>query len=263
MKLLILSFLLLSSKLFASDCIPMPDSNAKVLHCVSQLSSYPRPVHFYIPKNLNGEGSVSLFIHFHGHNLEGWNHFNPKFGDYGQYLIESKASGALVIPESLGNCKTYDQFFIEKSRADLFISEVESIVEELAGSRPNSLHLSGHSGAYRVLNRLIEYYPQVESLGLFDATYGAVPNIVKWVKQKSQGLEDFLFFNAYVEGPRATALPGSLFLKKEFLDLNQLDNQIVFIPVSAPQSESVLDQHFNLLKRSSLAKFFEFASRKP
>lgn len=265
MKTLILITLLLAATLaWAQDpqCLPLADSSDQILHCKILLETYPEAVHFYIPKKLDAEKPLQLLAHFHGHNLAGYNHFDPRFGDYGSYLLKAEINAVLVIPESQGNCKTYDVFFANKERTAKFFNQVESVIANLTQMKIEKLALSGHSGAYRVLNVLMgqanagaEFLSKINGLGLFDATYGATPQIVTWVKAKAALGENFIFFNSYVTGPRATAEEGSLALYKQLKEIST--ENIFFVPVAGAASESVLDQHFNLLKRGSLNNFWE------
>jgi hypothetical protein len=263
----LLSILLTSTFLFSAEinCVPLPDSNEDMLHCKTKINSYPEVIHFYIPQHLSSNLPLQLFTHFHGHNLAGYDHFSKIYGDYGSYLLSSNANAVLIIPESLGNCTTYDNFFADQVKAEQFFLEIENEVESMTSKKINSLALSGHSGAYRVLNRLIGYTNKglgllklVSAVGMFDATYGPTPEINKWTKNNSDQKNNFLFYDAFVTGSNATAEDGSLALKKQFKDLSP--DKIIFISVLGHDSESVLDQHFNILKRGSLTSFWKRAS---
>lgn len=114
--------------------------------------------------------------------------------------------------------------------------------------------LSGHSGAYRVLNRLAGYALKnlisFSAIGLFDASYSETPDIKNYVKAN-----DILFYSAFVTGPRATTEEISRLLMKELSGEN-----IYFVPVEGESNESLLEQHFLVLKRGSLEEFFSKAS---
>lgn len=228
-----------------SACVPESDSNASVIHCKVKLDDYPRPVHFYYPVN----HSAHYFVHFHGHNLEGYSHFDKRWGNYGQYLLSAKSDAVLVLPESTGNCTTYDAFFADPIRTKKFFDEVEN---EIGGAE--LIGLSGHSGAYRVLNRLAGYANKEllspKAIGLFDATYGNTSEITRYVQTKS-----ILFIDAFVTGPKATTEDLSRALMKQLKGDN-----VFFVPVKGGSSESLLDQHFMVLKRGGLETFFAKAS---
>lgn len=262
-----LIFILFSAQLFSSefDCERLPDSSAEILHCKGYSKFYPQAIHFYIPQNLNSTKKMHLFVHFHGHNIKGYDHFSKDYGNYGSFLLDSMANAVLVIPESLGKCTTYEFFFADQKRTAQFFLEIKNNVEGMTLEKINSIALSGHSGAYRVLNRLLgysnlgqEHLIDVKALGMFDATYGATPEIVKWVNDESYKNHDYLFYNAFVTGSKATAEEGSLALEKQFKNLSA--EKIFFIPVLGPDSEGLTLQHFNILKRGSLTDFWKRAS---
>jgi hypothetical protein len=114
--------MIVSLKLHADDsfggCLKLINENEDYTHCLSKVPTYPEPVHIYIPKKLDRTKPINLNIHFHGHNLAGYNHFDKKYGDYGDFLSKGNSNSVLVIPESKGNCATYDNFF--KSNEDSF-----------------------------------------------------------------------------------------------------------------------------------------------
>jgi len=228
-----------------SECIPQNDSNAEFTHCLLKIENYPRPIHVYFSSN----HSQKYFVHFHGHNLEGYSHFDKRWGNYGQYLQSSKSDAVLIVPESEGKCATYDSFFSDALRTKKFFLELESELNlsELIG-------LSGHSGAYRVLNRLSGYANKnllsFSAIGLFDATYSETPEIKTYVKSNN-----ILFYDAFVTGPQATTEDHSRALMKDLKG-----TKIFFVPVEGGNQESLLEQHFMVLKRGSLEEFFSKAS---
>jgi hypothetical protein len=237
----------------AFACTPEADSSAVLLHCKVKLKSYPQPVHFYIPENADG----NFAVHFHGHNLEGYNHFDKRFGDYGLYLSESKVTFSLIIPESLGKCSTYDTFFADQKRTEDFFAEAAEFLKTETGFAGHPVALSGHSGAYRVLNKLSAYANESDSVlssikgvGLFDAVYGDIPKIEQWVLSKKN--QSFVFYSSFVTGNKATTEDLNLQLMKKLKGDN-----IYFMPVKGENQESLLDQHFMILKRGSLEQFWK------
>lgn len=228
-----------------ADCLPEADSTAEMTHCKIKVGDYPRPVHLYFSQ----PHSEKYFVHFHGHNLEGFSHFDKRWGDYGQYLLNSKADAVLVVPESEGKCSTYDTYFADPIRTKNFFDELEKETNTsvLVG-------MSGHSGAYRVLNRLSAYANKnllsFKAIGLFDATYSDTPEIKTYVREKKIFLMD-----AFVTGPQATTEDLSRELMKELHD-----QKTFYVPVIGEKGESLLEQHFMVLKRGSLEVFFSKAS---
>lgn len=250
------------------DCKIQPDSSEMMIHCKKTLPHYPKPVHFYIPTNLDTTKQVETFVHFHGHNI-GWDHFlktnNPGegYGDYGAFLANSKVNGIVAIAESDGHCSTYDQFFSSPQNSSAFFDDIKKSIK----AQKQVLHLSGHSGAYRVLNRLakqaneasVPELKDVHSFGLFDATYGSVANIEQWMKNKKDNHRPYLFYNTFVDGPLATASKLSLELQKKYQSEDH--EHIIFKPVSNNHEKNGVKLHFNVLRDGSLQSFFESSAK--
>ncbi len=219
---------------------------------------YSEFLHFYIPQ-IKFSKNPSLLVHLHGFNLENYDHFSKKFGDYGNYLLESKANSILVIPESRGKCETYNSFFQSEKRTEDFFSGLKKTITALTSETTNSLILSGHSGAYKSLNQILIYkniFQDVKAIGLFDATYGDTGQIEKWALENGKENSDFIFYNAYVTGKKATAEEGSLKLAKH---LQIIDSpNIILLPITGVGE--TLDQHFLISKNGSLKKFWEKTS---
>jgi len=251
------------------NCKMQSDSSAEVIHCTKTVANYPNPVHLYIPTKLDLNKKVETFVHFHGHNI-GHDHFlktkNPGegYGDYGSFLSNSEVNGILAIPESDGNCNTYDSYFANPKNASAFLDGIL----KTTNAKDNTLHLSGHSGAYRVLNRLASYandgsvesLKELHSIGLFDATYGSIAHIEAWTKKHYQARDKFLFYNTFIDGPKATASRISLELKEKYKTTPS--DSIVFKPVHEPKEMDGVLQHFNVLRDGSLKNFFMLAEKR-
>ena len=213
-------------------CQKVVEENKDYTHCLSKVSNYPEPVHIFIPKKLDKTKPISMNIHFHGHNLAGYDHFDKKYADYGDFLSKSKINSILVIPESKGNCSTYDKFFQSADNSYDFINASKKLFTPLAIT---SLSLSGHSGAYRVLNTIMGHRNLEENIkipvsgvGLFDATYGSTNSIEEFAIKKLKTGKAFLFFDSYVSGKKATAETLSLALKQKIDKLSLVpDNNII------------------------------------
>ena len=265
----IVSIFVSSSNSFAFDgCAPVIENNKKLLHCKMMVGDYPRPVHFYIPESIETSISLKVLLHFHGHNLNGYDHFyntakpGDGYGDYGAFLQNSKINGIVIIPESLGNCKTYDMFFAKEESASNFFNGLEFIIKKHISNFDQQWIISGHSGAYRVVNQLAGYLnlpktkvkKEIIGIGLFDATYGDVSNIELWVKKKIKRNEDFIFYNSYILGANSTAANGSVVLGRK-LSFYHLEN-IILKPINGSTDKSALDLHFSVLKNGGLTEFW-------
>lgn len=267
MRLITCLLLLLFSQAIQSmeGCTPISGSDSELIHCKVLVGEYPRPVHFFIPTNLDFAQPLKTIVHFHGHNLAGYDHFyrtkvkGEGYGDFGAFLINSKFNGVVVVPESLGNCSTYDTFFTDQRRTLSFFSAVEKKITGLNKPINPTLIVSGHSGAYRVVNKLAGYSAlKIKSIGLFDATYGNISNIELWIQNRVENNEDFIFYNSYVSGPKATADTLSLKLRQRFESYHS--DKIFFRPVPSLTNSVVLDVHFSVLKIGGLSSFWKLSS---
>ncbi len=282
-------------------CQQIVEENKNFTHCLAKIPDYPEPVHIYIPAKLNLNKPINMNIHFHGHNLKGYSHFDKKYGDYGSYLEKSNINSVLIIPESKGECSTYDQYFKTPLKSAQFIQSAKELFPEKMNI--NSLTFSGHSGAYRVLNTVLgqsdleeKIKLPIKGVGLFDATYGNTSNIEKFAANKLKTGKNFLLFNSYVSGVKATAEPLSAALKDRFNklinnDLNEIliankecldqinktsssdqasdltkaslkilvNERLKIIPMpstSFPANTTKLDLHFGILKEHGMAEYF-------
>jgi hypothetical protein len=245
--------LILNLNLYAFECHKVIEINDGFTHCQNLSQNYPLPIHIFIPKKIDLSLKINLNIHFHGHNLPGYNHFNKSYGDYGQYLSESDSNSILVIPESSGKCETYDNFLaIENNFLMLFYDISKQIQYPLS-----QLSFSGHSGAFRILRKIFSFKNlesklnlKIAGVALFDALYGEVNAIELFTEQKIKNNRPFLFYCAYVSGKLETTEKISSQLKIK----HQEKEQYIFIPVSSPE-DNLLNQHFNILKSSGLKTF--------
>jgi hypothetical protein len=130
-------------------------------------------------------------------------------------------------------------------------------------TQSSPIHLSGHSGAYRVLNQFakhandgsVEELKRVKSFGLFDATYSSIEPIEKWMKAKASTNQKYLFYNSFVSGPKGTASKISFDLIKKYE--NSSSNNIIFNPLNDQKEKDPILLHFNVLRDGGLRKFFE------
>jgi hypothetical protein len=237
-----LVFALLANSLFAVEfvCQKKISESSDYLHCINKISNYPNPVHFYYPKKSIEITHVN--IHFHGHNIEGFDHLK----NFGEMLVQSELNSILVVPESIGKCETYDGFFKSKVNGINFLKDVIA----LNNIQLSTLSFSGHSGAYRVLRTLFAYEDLEKNIGLkligvglFDATYSEVDSIVNFgLKNK-----DFIFYNSFVDGEKGTADEISRLLQKK---------NFYFFPVES-NSATVLFQHFDIINTFGIRNFLK------
>ncbi len=270
---------LFSFSAHALVCETLIEETKDFKHCKNQMPPYPRPVHVYIPKNIIPKKDIHVHVHFHGHNLMGYDHFDKKISDYGKDMIKGKKDSILVIPESVGNCTTYDQFLsVKKNQQDFF-----KALEEQLNFPIESLSMSGHSGAYRVLNTLTTkpiidiVEKKTKGIALFDSPYGPVNNLASFINQKLSQDQNFKFYLAVVSGNKATTknwpadLYGQIVKGKELIEdpncdclkgphnkLNHylLSQNIKYMKMPSDSRET-LDLHFDILKKYGIEDFLK------
>ena len=246
-KIFFIFFSLFINPSFASgfSCQKIVEKNDLFLHCLNNVKNYPRPLHFYYPNNLDTSESVNLNLHFQGYNING---FDP-IKNFGNLLVQSGLNSILVVPESLGRCETYNDFFPSKQNG---IGFIKSIVN-MNNFKINTLSFSGHSGAYQALRSVFSYShlsseldQEIIGAGLFDATYSNVDSIINFTNNHS----DFVFFDAYIIGAKGSASRISIELKNEY----EGSNNFYFYPVDST-GDSIFAQHFNLLQIRGIKSF--------
>ena len=141
----------------------------------------------YVPENFSSKGKIDLVFWFHG-----WgNSIDSAVVQY-QLLDQFEASGRnaiFVFPEGPKNAP--DSYGGKLEQAPVFQQLVRDVVTKLAdnkiiGKQPAfnvnnyGITLAGHSGAYRVISRIINKTP-VKEVILFDAMYGGKDAYLQWL----------------------------------------------------------------------------------
>jgi len=139
-----------------------------------------------VPKNLNAKKTVDLVFWFHG-----WgNHVDSAAVRYEltkQFII-SKRNAVLVLAETAYNAP--DSYGGKLETPDDFkelVTDVLTGLKELRYVRQNCVAghilLGGHSGAYRVMARIIKNGGMpIDEVMLFDALYGETDIFMDWIK---------------------------------------------------------------------------------
>lgn len=187
-----------------------PDVACRGQRCIGQIPSYPKPVNIFIPHNFDYSKPANLALHFHGHNA-GANpsavHIDPNDGrgDYACFAAQSKTNTIVVIPESENKCDDYRK--ITPSGFVQMLKEIRSATAEskMIWNDQSRLTLSGHSGAYTILNQIgkwIDSNKEVKAalqplsgVGLFDTLYGDKPgiqNLINFMEKKGMPYSTYL-----------------------------------------------------------------------
>ena len=173
------------------NCNYEKPSSSKGHRCIGKLKGYPDKVNIYIPPYFDGKKTFSTAYHIHGFRLGGsqhWSHpFRKDYGEYGKYLTQSKKNALLIVPEGQGKNKTHKNVFGNKTKTARFFKAVEGVISAAGFPQASSspIALSGHSGAYDVMNRMAPHFgkkglpslDRIHGVALFDSMYGYRPNI--------------------------------------------------------------------------------------
>jgi hypothetical protein len=138
------------------------------------------------PKNLDAKKNVDLIFWFHGwrNNVDS---AAIKYQLTRQFLA-SKLNAVLVLAETAKDSP--DSYGGKLENTAVFRALVSDVLTGLkskqvigAGCQPGHILLAGHSGAYRVMARIIQngQMPINETI-LFDALYGETEKFMAWIK---------------------------------------------------------------------------------
>ncbi len=212
--LLVLSFVLTVSLMaqegklirFTSANAMFPDTARKNGHDYDNkhydvLANYSdSSILIYVPKHFSAKGKINLVYWFHG-----WgNNIDSACIQY-HLLDQFDASGrnaVFVFPEGPKNAP--DSYGGKLEQPQVFQALVKEVVEKLAENKvirkmpafqinDYDITLAGHSGAYRVISRIINKTP-VNEVILFDAMYGGNDAYLEWLS-----VPEHRFINIYTK----------------------------------------------------------------
>jgi hypothetical protein len=163
---------------------------------------YPADVHYadctvaiFVPKGFRAGDATDLVFYFHG-----WR--NTVDDTLRQFAVAEQLAGSgvnavLVLPEGPKNAP--DSFGGRLEETGVFaglVSDVLGALEArgLAGTtKPGSIVLAGHSGAYRVMAFILArggLTANVREVYLFDALYGQMEKFARWIDRSPGKLID-------------------------------------------------------------------------
>ena len=241
-------------------------------YCQNKYSWYPRPIRFIYLKSSNQKEVKKSVLYLHGHLLNGFAPFYDQslknsYADFFSFYLNAYSGLApseiplLIMPESLGNCMTFDQFFKLEINASLFFLSLKNLFPNVSET-----HLSGHSGAYRSLNQLAKLIIQnvfplnVQSIGLFDAVYAPMPDLMNLIKKQKNSSKSFLYFNSYVVGKKQSAQKYSSLQSQDVKKIiDEPGTTLLYFhrPMATRDNETLLEQHFRLLERASFTDYLK------
>lgn len=146
-------------------------------------------VKVYIPERFNLNNKLELVVWFHG-----WNNNIDSADAFFRLSEQFEASGRnaiLIFPEGPKNAP--DSYGGKFERPEMFALFINDLLKQLEKYqvipkknhftlKDCSINLAGHSGAYRVISKIIQYNP-IQELILFDAMYGGNEAYLHWIAE--------------------------------------------------------------------------------
>ncbi len=164
--------------------------------------AYPADLHYgdrtvaiFVPKGFRAGDETNLVFYFHG-----WrNNVDDAVRQFrvAEQLAASGVNAVLVLPEGPRNAP--DSFGGKLEDAGVFASLVNDALSTLkarglvASTRPGSIVLAGHSGAYRVMAFILArggLTANIREVYLFDALYGQTEKFAHWIDRSPGKLID-------------------------------------------------------------------------
>ncbi len=155
--------------------------------------AYPADLHYsdrtvaiFVPKGFRAGDATNLVFYFHG-----WrNNVDDTFAKYrvAEQLAASGVNAVLVLAEGPKNAP--DSFGGKLEETGVFASLVSDVLGALKArgvigdTRPGSIVLAGHSGAYRVMAFILTrggLTANIREVYLFDALYGQSEKFAHWI----------------------------------------------------------------------------------
>lgn len=164
--------------------------------------AYPTGIHYsdrtvaiFVPKGFRAGDETSLVFYFHG-----WrNNVDDAFQKFrvAEQLAASGVNAVLVLAEGPRNSP--DSFGGKLEETGVFASLVGDVLSTLkargliANTKPGSIVLAGHSGAYRVMAFILArggLTANIREVYLFDALYGQTEKFAHWIDRSGGKLID-------------------------------------------------------------------------
>lgn len=148
-------------------------------------------IEVFIPQNFTVKKPIELFVWFHG-----WYNNIDSAGGFG--LIEQFRSAGrnaiFIFPEGPKNAP--DSYGGKLEKPEMFALFINDLLQKMERQNllPRKSHftikdcsitLAGHSGAYRVISKIIQYN-NIDELILFDAMYGGNDAYLKWIAENKK-----------------------------------------------------------------------------
>lgn len=149
-------------------------------------------VEIRIPQKFSAKKPLELVLWFHGwnNNIDSADNFyglTEQFSKAGRNAIFIFPEGPKNAPDSYGGKLERPEMFT------LFINDLLKKLESIKALPKNkqytindcSITLAGHSGAYRVISKIIQYN-KIDEILLFDAMYGGNDAYLHWIAENKK-----------------------------------------------------------------------------
>ncbi|MBK9963806.1 MAG: hypothetical protein IPP07_02440 [Holophagales bacterium] len=238
--------------------------------------AYPANVHYsdrtvaiFVPKGFRAGDATDLVFYFHG-----WrNNVDDTFKQFkvAEQVAASGVNAVLVLPEGPRNAP--DSFGGRLEETGVFASLVSDVLGALkahgvvANTKPGSIVLAGHSGAYRVMAFILTrggLTANVREVYLFDALYGQAEKFAHWIDRFPGKLIDIYTADGGTRDPsldfmddlRAWDLPFVAVPESAVTPDLLRKNRLVFIDSPLPHDDVVAkkEQFRAYLEASSLPR---------
>lgn len=169
----------------SNSMFPLKVANAKFSSSDSKFNDNSCLV--YVPKHFNKNKPWHFFLWFHGST----NNIQSTIEQFKlrEQLILSGVNSIIIMPEAAKNApESYAGNWEQANNFNYFMEDVklklksEKIVDNVTAE--NQIIIAGHSGAARVLVRVMDYSSiSIRGILLFDAIYGNETNIIACLKK--------------------------------------------------------------------------------
>lgn len=146
----------------------------------------------YVPEKFNIKKPLELVVWFHG-----WNNNIDSANAFFRLTEQFESSGRnalLIFPEGPKNAP--DSYGGKLERPEMFALLINDLLKQLEAAKiiPKKKHLSvndcsitlaGHSGAYRVISKIVQYN-KIDEIILFDAMYGGNDAYLHWIAESDR-----------------------------------------------------------------------------
>ncbi|MBY0482168.1 MAG: hypothetical protein K2Q21_12485 [Chitinophagaceae bacterium] len=185
----------------------------------------------YVPKKFNLKKTLELVVWFHG-----WNNNIDSANAFFRLTEQFELSGRnalFIFPEGPKNAP--DSYGGKLERPEMFILLINDLLKQLETAKiipakkhllvkDCSISLAGHSGAYRVISKIIEHN-KIDEIILFDAMYGGNDAYLHWIAES----DAHRFLHIYTKD-------GGTF-ENTHLIMNQLKDSLKLNSISVNEGE--------------------------